>query len=284
VSTPDRDRARTFVLTHGRLLDRLRLLHLSGKVGSDQVVAALAAYRNPDGGYGHALEPDVRGPHSETTSTLAALELLDELGIHGSAHAAAALDWVGSVLTADGGVPFMLAGSVGWPVAPWMALDDEGCHLTFGYVAQAARHGLTPAWLGRAQAWCDGRLDRPENLGGYNLKYALKLLDACPYDPLCEERMDALRRHVRPDGGVPVAGGADDEELRPLVLSPDPDGASRRLFSPQQLEADLGALAAGQQDDGGWTFDWLAWCPGQEQEWRGALTVDALRTLQRHGR
>ena len=33
VSTPDLDRARTFVLTHGRLLDRLRLLHASGIPG-----------------------------------------------------------------------------------------------------------------------------------------------------------------------------------------------------------------------------------------------------------
>ena len=284
MSTPDLDRARTFVLTHGRLLDRLRLLHLSEEVGPEQVLAALDAHRNPDGGYGHALEPDVRSPHSETTSTLAALELLDELGLRGCAQAVAALDWVGSVMTGDGGVPFMLPASEGWPRAPWMASGDEGCHLTFGYVAQAARHGLTPAWLGRAQAWCDDRLDRPEELGGYQLKYALKLLDTCSDDPLCEERMGALGRHVGPDGTVAVEGGTDDERLRPLVLSPAPESASRGLFRQEHVEADLDALAAGQQDDGGWTFDWAAWCPGQELEWRGALTVDALRTLQRHGR
>jgi hypothetical protein len=284
VSTPDLDRARTFVLTHGRLLDRLRLLHLSGEVVTDQVVAALDAYRNPDGGYGHALEPDLRSPHSETTSTLAALELLDDLGVHGSTQAVAALDWVGSVITDDGGVPFMLRASEGWPAAPWMAAADEGCHLTFGFVAQAAKHGLTPPWLGRAQAWCDDRLDEPESLGGYNLKYALKLLDACDDDPLCEERIEGLKQHIRPDGTVPVAGGNDDEGLRPLVLSPHPDTCSRQLFADDQVAADLDALAAGQKNDGGWTFDWDAWCPGQELEWRGALTVDALVTLTSHGR
>ncbi|GAA1929226.1 hypothetical protein GCM10009815_24360 [Nocardioides marmoribigeumensis] len=284
VSTPDLDRARTFVLTHGRLLDRLRLLHLAGEVEADRVAAALDAYRNPDGGYGHALEPDIRSPHSETTSTLAALELLDHLGLHGTAQAEGALAWVGSVITEDGGVPFMRHESEGWPLAPWMATDDKGCHLTFGYVAQAARHGLTPAWLGRAQAWCDDRLDAPEGLGGYHLKYALKLLDACDDDPLCEGRIEALRHHVRADGSVPVSGGEDDEGLRPLVLSPEPDACSRRLFTDGQVAADLDALAAGQEADGGWTFDWAGWCPGQELEWRGALTVDALQTLRRHGR
>jgi hypothetical protein len=283
VSTPDLDRARTFVLTHGRLLDRVRMLHLTGEVGAEQVVAALDGYRNPDGGYGHALEPDIRSPHSETTSTLAALELLDELGLRGSPQAEGALAWVGSVVTDDGGVPFMLQASEGWPTAPWMAPGDEGCHLTFGYVAQAARHGLTPPWLGRAQGWCDDRLDHPEGLGGYNLKYALKLLDACDDDPLCEERVEALKQHVRADGSVPVSGGEDDEGLRPLVLSPEPGACSRRLFTDDQVATDLRTLAAAQQDDGGWTFDWLAWCPGQELEWRGALTVDALRTLRMHG-
>ncbi len=283
VSTPDLDRARAFVLTHGRLLDRVRLLHLSGEASVEQVMAALDAYRNADGGYGHALEPDIRSPHSETTSTLAALQLLDDLGVHGCPQAEEALEWVGSVVTADGGVPFMRGDSEGWPRAPWMSAGDEGCHLTFGYVAQAARHGVTPPWLGRAQAWCDARLDEPEGLSGYELKYALQLLDACADDPLCQQCLAGLRRRVGPDGSVVVPGGTDGEALRPLVLSPTPGAASRALFAPEHVEADLRALAGGQADDGGWTFDWLAWCPAQEHEWRGALTVDAIHALRRHG-
>jgi hypothetical protein len=43
------------------------------------VLRALAAYCSGDGGHGHALKPNVRGPFSETTSTLHALEVLDEL-------------------------------------------------------------------------------------------------------------------------------------------------------------------------------------------------------------
>ena len=31
-------------------------------------------------------------------------------------------------------------------------------------------------------------------------------------------------------------------------------------------------------------LDWLAWSPGQTVEWRGILTVLALRTLAGHGR
>jgi len=58
-----------------------------------------------------------------------------------------------------------------------------------------------------------------------------------------------------------------------------PDHAGRRLFDPDAVERQLDELAAGQQPDGGWTFNWLDWNPAVTWEWRGRLTVDALRTL-----
>ena len=56
------------------------------------------------------------------------------------------------------------------------------------------------------------------------------------------------------------------------------------LFTPEQVDADLDRLEQGQQPDGGWTFDWLAWSPGQDVEWRGSVTLRALATLVAHGR
>jgi hypothetical protein len=45
----------------------------------------------------------------------------------------------------------------------------------------------------------------------------------------------------------------------------------------------LDELAAGQHDDGGWTFDWPAPSPAAEAEWRGSVTVDALVVLRAYG-
>jgi hypothetical protein len=47
--------------------------------------------------------------------------------------------------------------------------------------------------------------------------------------------------------------------LTPLALSERPGARSRALFTDEQIESDLDALEAGQQEDGGWTFEWLAW-------------------------
>jgi hypothetical protein len=83
---------------------------------------------------------------------------------------------------------------------------------------------------------------------------------------------------------VPVHGGEEDEKLRPLDLSPDPDNASRALLSAEVVEADLDRLASGQQEDGGWTVDFVSRSPVGKLDWRGFATVAAVDVLRRNGR
>ena len=52
---------------HGRVLDRRRLELLEGGDPA-AVLAALDGYRNPDGGYGWGLEPDLRAQESQPGS------------------------------------------------------------------------------------------------------------------------------------------------------------------------------------------------------------------------
>ena len=63
--TTDLARAREFMRLNARVIDRRRFdLHFHGAPAAP-LLAALAAYENPDGGYGHALEPDLRGEASQ---------------------------------------------------------------------------------------------------------------------------------------------------------------------------------------------------------------------------
>ncbi len=68
------------------------------------------------------------------------------------------------------------------------------------------------------------------------------------------------------------------------MFAPEPDSLARRLFDQATIDAHLDALAQGQLDDGGWTFNWLAWSPAAEADWRGSVTVDALRVLRANDR
>ena len=70
----------------------------------------------------------------------------------------------------------------------------------------------------------------------------------------------------------------------PLDFAPLPDQLARGLFDRQVIDAGLDHLTAAQQPDGGWTVNWMAWSPAAEREWRGHVTVEALRILRANGR
>jgi hypothetical protein len=276
--------AEQFVLANARLLDRHRMAVLLHDRPVSPVLATLRAYRNPDGGFGHALEPDVRGPESEPASTLHGLEVLAEIGALDDPMVADAASWISEITCPDGGVPFVMPAAATWPHAPWMVPTAGGSQLTFGLAAVLSESSAEGPWLSRATEWCWARLARPDELDAYLVKYSLVFLDAVPDGTRALAVIERLRARIGADGSMRVAGGTDDERLTPLSLSPRPGSRSRALFREAQIEGDLDELERGQQADGGWTFDFLAWSAGQSAEWRGLVTVLALTILRAHGR
>jgi hypothetical protein len=279
----DRGAAEQFILSNARVLERHRLAALHG-AGAAPVLAALRAYRNADGGFGNALEPDVRAPESEPVPTLTALELLAEVGALADEMVASAAAWIGSIAAADGGLPFVMPTLARAPHAPWMAPAEGGSQITYGIAAVLHEAGADDPWLLRGTEWCWAQLEQPAGLSAYAVKFGLAFLDAVPDERRAAGTIEGLRSLLGDDGTLSVPGGSEHERLTPLTLSPKPGARSRALFADAQIEADLDRLELAQQADGGWMFDWLAWSPGQTVEWRGILTVLALSTLAEHGR
>src|SRR5689334_11334377 len=123
--------ARTFVAVHGRVLDRARFALLADGEPAEPVLRALAAYVNDDGGFGRALEPDVRAAGSQPIAVLAALDVLHEAGAADHALAHRALDWLQTVTEDDGGVPFLLPAADAAPHAPFLQVGDgSSFHMT----------------------------------------------------------------------------------------------------------------------------------------------------------
>ena len=282
--TIDLDSARTFIYANARVLERHRMAALLDGAPADPVVAALRPYRNPDGGFGHALEPDVRGPASEPAAVLQAVEALASVGAGDDPMVSDAAAWVNGIADPDGGVPFVTAAAAEYPRGPWMVPSEGGSQLTFALAGVLTQVGSDSPWRQRGTEWCWSRLEGPQSVGGWAVKFALEFLDQVPDDARAREAIERLRPLLGPDGSIPVAGGTEDEQLRPLVLSERPDRRSRALFEESQIQAELDALERAQHKDGGWTFDWLGWSPGQSVEWRGIVTLRALATLAAHGR
>jgi len=282
----DIDAAERFVLANARLLDRHRLAVLLHGAPVEPVLDALRAYRNPDGGFGHALEPDIRAPTSEPSSTLHALVVLAEVGALEDPIVGEAAAWVASIAERDGGVPFSLPAAAAHPHAPFLSLPPSlgGSFFTLALAGLLWEAGSNEPWLERATDWSWERLEEPGNLEAYGVKCALDFLDRVPDETRAYEAIERLRPHQEADGSIPVRGGAENERLTALTLSARPGLRSRALFTGDQIEADLDGVEEGQQEDGGWMFDFGVWSTGQLAECRGLVTLLALATLDAHGR
>jgi hypothetical protein len=292
--TVDLVAAQAFLDTHARILDRRRYALVQGHGDPGRVLAALAAYRNPDGGYGWGLEPDLRAPESQPAAAGHAFEVFAEIAPAVTPEAAALCDWLDTITLADGGLPFVAPMSTHAGVAPWFAAGDPAVSsLQITAFTTAAAHRVAahdPAvaghpWLRSATSYC---LEAIAALDGtpfaYVLAFSIRLLEQL-YEgvPEAEALMGVLAAHVPSGGRVPVTGGAEGETLRPLDVAPNPDGPARALLDAAEVAADLDRLAAGQQADGGWTVDYLPISPAGSMEWRGYATVGAIASLRRNG-
>jgi hypothetical protein len=284
--------ATAFMAGHARLLDRRRFDLLLGRGDAATVLAALEAYRNPDGGYGYGLEPDLRSAESQPVNALHAFEAIEECAPTTTARAGALCDWLASVAHDDGGLPFVVRMGDPTACAPWFAgadPDESSLHGTLAVAGAAwrvARHDPDVAahpWLARATRFCLDRLaDGVDGLHAYEAKFALHLLDALP-DPH-PGTLASLAATLSPAGTRPVEGGIEGEQLRPLDFAPDPGSVVRSHLSPDAVEADLARVEGGQQEDGGWTVDFASFSPAAALEWRGVATVNAVAVLARNRR
>jgi len=286
--------AASFLATAGRVLDRRRFQLLQDEVDVDTVLAAVDAYRNPDGGYGWGLEPDLRAPESQPGGALHALEVFEGIAPAVTPRTSELLDWVASVARPDGGLPFALPVADPTACAPfWAQADPETSALqsTAFVLAPALRiaeHDPEVAahpFLKPAVEYCFGAIRAlPDEPHAIELSFAIQFLDAA-YEKYAEAAplLETLGKYIPEDGLLPVAGGAADERLRPLDFAPDPGRPARQLFSAAAVESDLRRLADQQQDDGGWVVDFASYSPAAELEWRGYATVKNIATLQRNG-
>jgi hypothetical protein len=284
----DLNAARTFIYAHARLLERHRLAHLLRESGPDRVVQALRPYRNDDGGFGNAIEPDMRAPVSQPVGAHTALEILHEVGVHDDELIRGAADWLATIARADGGVPFCLPSALDYPRNPiWQPADESSIIQTAANAAALHALGVRHPWLDDADAFLWHEIDAldlttaDDNPGtGYVVRFAIIFLNAVPDADRANAALDALRpgldRFVRPEPGGDVQTALD--------IAPRPDSRARRLLDAGDVERNLDALEAAQQPDGGWTFGWDGWNPAATIEWRGVVTINTLGLLRANGR
>ncbi|MFD4691692.1 hypothetical protein [Streptomyces sp. NPDC058463] len=291
-------RAEQFVWLTARVLEQRRFAHHFLDGGADVVETALAAYLNEDGGYGHALEPDLRGPVSQPLHTAHALSVLDSIGRCSGLRVERICRYLTDVSTKEGALPALHPSQRGYPAAPFIpVVDDPPAELlaTGPVVGLLHRNQVWHAWLFRATDFCWSAVDALEQSHPYEIEAAVAFLDGVPDRARAEAAAARLGRLVREQRLVvldpqrsadhPVAPGyAPGEHHFPYDYARTPGSLARRWFSDAELDRSLDHLEAGQQEDGGWPVTWRQWAPGTALEGRPIVTLKALQTLRAHGR
>jgi hypothetical protein len=281
----DLDAATRFIWTNARLIDRRRFAHLFHGEPADPIVTTLRGYQNADGGFGNALEPDLRTPTSQPIAVNSAFEALDEAGAFGDSMVGETCDWLTTIQHDDGGVPFVLDTAAPDPRAPWWKIEageqPPSSAIVTGLIASHLEHNrFEHAWLDGAREFVRRQVESTPAESPYEVRALLTYLDVAGD----EAGVDALAPRLRESGIVEEDPDASGEVHYPIDFSPWPDTPSRRLFDQELIDRHLDALAARQQDDGGWRFNWPAWAPGPEAEWRGFVTIHALKVLRANRR
>lgn len=288
--------ARAFLDREGRLIERRLATVLFEGADASGVIDALRAYRNPDGGFGHGLEPDKRCPASLPIDVECALDILLVASGSGVAEGSGnlapdgivrgACDWLASVAAPGGAVSLAFPVIERYPRAEhWSDLTYvPGLNPTAGLAGRLHQLGVTHHWVDQATEWTWARLESGFDEDAHALTEVMVFLAHVPdrgrAEAVCAHVGDWLAKAAwyRADPSDPGYG------LTPLHLAPSPDSLWRRLFDDTTIEGHLDRLVRDQQPDGGWPITWEP--PGATSilEWRGIETLRALRTLRDYGR
>ena len=288
--TPDLDRAADFLWRNARAVERRLFACRFLGAGRAGVIAGVKGYQNDDGGFGHGLEPDIRGPYSQPIHAEAALRLLYESGAtvtDAPEVVARTCSYLTSVGGRDGSVPAVVANvsehprAAHWEPQFWPA---ESVNPTASLAGLLHALKVGNPWLDRVTPTVWDRLTKPTLGDGHALAAAFTFLNHAPDQKRAERVADGVAAQIPDATFFSIQPGSTDYGLTPLHLAPDPDVLGRRFFADDLLDAHLDELAAAQQPDGGWPVRWESPGRGAELEWRGRLTLDALMTLQRWDR
>lgn len=123
------DEASDFVLHSARALERNTHNRIFNGERPSKSLLELKNYQNPDGGFGHGLEPDLRLPHSSPITTTVAFQHLERIG--GDSKVAdnivrSAINYLEDSFQEEAGRWYSVPPEVNdYPHAPWWHYDEN---------------------------------------------------------------------------------------------------------------------------------------------------------------
>lgn len=300
------ERAKLFLFETARPLEKHLFLHLFAGLPVDQAMVELARFANPDGGFGHSLEPDMRADESSALATSVALQWMrlckldadHELVQHALRYL---LDTFESVGATSGGWRIIpdSARTGDAEKAPWWSAPPDNTNTRAMFNPSAELLGYLIQWgadsiAGTTQAVTAFVLDHlnvhTDPLESHELLCLMRLAQT---PNLPEELATVVYPRLAHD--VPLVATTDPEQwggygLMPLWLAPTPEHPAARALGMDLLSQNLDYEIERQHDHGQWdpTWDWgpdlRAGWEIAKADWQGVLTLQTLLTLRAYDR
>ncbi len=299
------ERAREFLRTQARPLDRALFEHRFEGAPAESVLRELAHFQDDDGGFGHALEPDMRTPTSSALATGIGLRLLRELDRPANhPMVKRAVEFLLATFDASNKVWRVVPADTNkYPHAPWWHDENGSLARTFDnflIIPRAELVGLLhhyaalvpPQWLAdvtESTVTCIETIERLGTGGGDDLHYAIELTETEELAERFKARLTARIRSVTPNVVARDPQKWSSYCITPLKLAPSPRSLVADLLE-DVLSLNLDYQIEHQTAEGTWEPTWSwgdlypdAWAQAR-LEWCGSLTLDTLTMLRAFGR
>lgn len=295
-------RARAFIYEHARPLEQAIFAYEFESGDLEAVWQALAVFQNPDGGFGHGMEPDIRLPASSVLATTVGLQILR------------AYEAPESHPLVQGAMRYLMAtydaARQVWPIippniddaphAPWWEYDGDIAERWGGFLVNPRAEivgylhdyaGLVPAPLRDTLtvAVIDYLGEHADQVGMFDVLCYVRLAET---QSLPEAQRQTLMARLAPVVVRLVV--KEPAEWTKYVLTPievvDSPASPFADLLADSLTGNLDFEIAHQAENGAWAPKWSwggrhpeVWEQAQA-DWSGVLTVRMLKILKEFGR
>lgn len=280
------EKAANFIWTYGRLLERRIFEYVFLEGSKDHIITSLKAYQNIDGGFGNALEPDLRTPHSQPVYVEFALRTLYDCNIKDLEISQKSCEYISRHADLTSGIPSILASSGDYPRAEhWnnpLSAEPSFDRLT-GLVGLLNWQGINDKWVETATEVCLDYISTKQFDDAHTILTTFCLLESLPQTEYVRGLYNKLSNDLMTARFLRLDVSSQNYGLSPLEFVPAPESYCKSIFSDEIIHQHLNLLVSQQDEDGGWNIRWEPPGDASKLEWRAYVTLKNLMVLKSHG-
>ena len=272
----DPEKARDYVYRNGTLFERALFAWLFDGGCLERLWRIILCYKNPDGGFGHGLEHDLKAPQSNPLALEYLLGVMKHSKMPAGSLLDGAADWVEAQMDERGDLRNPPE-TRDYPLEWWWR-EKGGQTMPDSIVGNLMRFGCaTPTLIEKTKAWALNHYTPEKVMENQWLFMAYHAFDFFFAVDDLPKLADFQQATV--DNLVACAIALPENQLDSLfAFAPAPDSMIARALPAGLPDRCLDSLSDAQQDEGHWLDQ------HNLPQWYPMTTINVLLALKRYGR